>query len=402
MGKFTNTTYVNTIDSLVDATKSKLNNPYYIFSDQKPTKVTYYSQNIERSTLDEASGLYGSHVGKDSPFQFNKIIDFILYGLDKISAEYDVGEYGTEANTISGGAIVLPNTITPRPGDFFSIPYVKETLLFKVNGVTIDTLDTGANIYKIEYTLELTNAIDTIEKQVIKKFRFIAGNVGTDFKTIIEDCDYELIRTYESLVNDLINYFQTIFFDSKLQTFVYNHDGYHMYDPFLIEFLVRNGVLKYGDEYIYVSHATTVNKTFSMDYNKSFFRCLEDKDISELDNCKKYATADLITDPNSLFVTRMEYYYSVRYNDPSPFKTRFTVFDPDVIEHIKTGTYYEMGDTREVYNLWIAYFNNDTDFIRGGILNLIAKFHYMDNLAYFYIMPISIFIIEKYIEILAR
>ena len=57
MGKFTDTKYTNTIDSLVNATKSKLNNPYYKFNDRKPTKVTYYAQNKEMSTLDEASGL---------------------------------------------------------------------------------------------------------------------------------------------------------------------------------------------------------------------------------------------------------------------------------------------------------------------------------------------------------
>ena len=56
MGKFSDTRYVNTIDSLVNATKSKLENPYYQFADKKPTKVTYYSQNIEKSTLDESSG----------------------------------------------------------------------------------------------------------------------------------------------------------------------------------------------------------------------------------------------------------------------------------------------------------------------------------------------------------
>ena len=155
MGKFTNTSYTNTIDKLVDATKSKLNNPYYIFTDKKPTKVTYYAQNIEKSTLDEASGLYEAHVGDASAFRYNKIKDFIIYGIERITTDYDVSDFGTESAPISGDAVILPNTITPRPGDFFAISYVKETLLFKVNGVTSDTLDTGANFYKIEYAAEI-------------------------------------------------------------------------------------------------------------------------------------------------------------------------------------------------------------------------------------------------------
>ena len=240
MGKFSDTKYVKTIDSLVDATKDKIKNPYYIFSDKKPTKVTYYAQNIEKSTLDESSGLYGAHIGTDSPFKFNKIKNFLLYGLAKINVDYDVGEFGTESNAINGDCIILPNTITPRPGDFFSITYVKETILFKVNGVNYDTLDTGANIYSIEYSLDRTEDIDKIEDQVEKSFNFLVNNVGTDFKTVIQDCDYNIIDQLEALVENLIVQFSNIFFDPRLQTFIFNHDGWLMYDPFLIEFFKRN------------------------------------------------------------------------------------------------------------------------------------------------------------------
>lgn len=395
-GKFSDTKYINTVDKLVEATKEKLINPYYPFGDKKPTKVNYYSQNIEKSTLDEASGLYEAHIGKNSPFKFNKIINFMLYGIDRISTEYNVGDFGTESEAVSGEAIILPNTITPRPGDFFSIPYLKEVLLFKINGVTPDTLDTGANIYKVEYQLELTNSIDSIETQVEKKFNFIVGNVGTDFKTIVQDCDYNIINKLNALVDQLITYFENIFFDTRLQTFVYNYDGWYMYDPYLIEFLIRNKILNYGNDYIYVSHALTTRKTFAMDYTKTFFYALEhpEDDI----HCDIHATADLISDPNSLFMTRLEYYYEVRYRDSSLYKTRFDVIDPDIIDHIKSNIMYTKGDKNEYYNLWIAYFNNNKDFFKGDILSLIKQTDYMDNLSCFYSLAISIFIIEKYID----
>ena len=273
MGKFSDTKYIKTIDSLVDATKDKLNNPYYLFADRKPTKVTYYNQNVEKSTLDEASGLYGAHIGKDSPFKFNKINDFLLYGLGKITADYDVGEFGTESSNITGDCIILPNTIEPKPGDFFYISYIKENVLFKVTAVSADTLDTGANIYRLEYSLEHTNAIEQIESQVEKRFNFLVNNIGTDFKAIIQDCDYDIIEKLECLVESLIVYFNNIFFSPRLQTYVYNHDGWMMYDPFVIEFFIRNDVLKFGEEYQYVSHACSTNKTFGMDYTKTFFNC---------------------------------------------------------------------------------------------------------------------------------
>ena len=397
MGTFTDTKYIQTIDSLVDATKDKIRNPYYLFTDKKPTKVTYYAQNIESSTLDEASGLYGSHLGSDSPIKFNKISDFIIYGMSKINIGLDTSDFGTESGDITGDEVViLPNTIMPRPGDFFSIPYLNEDVLFKVTGVNEDTLDTGANIYVINYVLDKLDAIDRIESKVVNRFNFIVNNVGTDFKTIIRDCDYDLIGKLEGLVEELIIKFNNIFFDPKLQTFIVNFDGWLMYDPYLIEFLSRNSVLKFGSEFIYVSHAMSTNRTFSMDYMRSFFYCLENPDHAI--NCSAYATADLINDPNSLFAARLEDYYWIRHVDGSVFKTRIKVFDMDVIEHIANHEYYEKGNSKEAYNLWIAYFNKDKDRFNGELVNIIRSIDYMENMEYFYMLPITIFILEQYVN----
>ena len=401
MGKFTDTKYINTVDSLVDTTKSKLNNPYYIFSDRKPTKVVYFSQNIEKSTLDEASGLNEAYIGDGSPFKFNKINDFIIYGIERITIDYDAGDNGIEANPVNGEATILPNTITPRPGDYFGINYIKEKNLFKVISVSTDTLDNGANIYKLEYSLCSDGyTAERIEKQVDQCFDFVVTNSGTDFKTIILSTDYELIKTLEQLVQELIISFNNIFFNKYLQTFIYNHDGWNIYDPFMIEFFIRNKVLTFGSEYVFVSHATTISKTFGMDYNKTFFYALENPDKAL--NCSNLATADLITDPNSLFSTRLDDYYGVNYNDKAPYKTRFETISMDIIDHIKSNKLFDKGDISEIYNLWISYFNNNKDFIRGDILNLLKNVDYMDNLNCFYTLGISIFIIEQYIKMLSK
>lgn len=401
MGKFTDVKYSKTIDNLVNATKTKIDNPYYVFTNQSPTKVTYYAQNIEQSTLDEASGLYGAHLGKDSPFKFNKITDFLLYGIERINVDYEVGDYGTEANPIEGEAILLPNTITPRVGDFFYIDYVKEPILFKVVSVTTDTLDTGANIYKVNYTLSMTDAIEKIDAQVVKKFNFIVNNVGTDFKAIVQDCDFDLVEKLEGLVEDLITYFENIFFDSRLQTFVFNHDGWNMYDPYMIEFLLRNKIMHYGDKYVFIDHATAVHKTFAMDYSRSFFRSLEDRDPKKI-QVNFTATADMITDPNSLFYTRLEKYYSINHASKDLIKSRLETFDPEVIFAIKKNEYFEDSSDKKYYNLWIAYFNSDNDWIRDNLLDSIKAIDYMNNLEHFYALAISIFIIERYIEMLVK
>lgn len=401
MGKFTDTNYTNTVDKLISATKDAITNPYYMYSDKKPTAVTYYAQNIEKSTLDEASGLNEAHIGKGSPIKFNKIENFFLYGIDRIGTETDLGEYGIEVSSIEGDAIILPNTITPREGDFFSIKYVKEDILFRVNNAVFDTLDTGANIWRIEYKFDQSNAKEKLDKQVVKNFKFLVNNVGTDFKALIQDSDFDLVERIEGIIEGLITYFENIFFDSRLQTFVFNHDGWHMYDPFMIEFFIRNKVMNYGEEYLFVSHATSTNKTFGMDYRKTIFNMFETKDISRIKKVQHLATADLITDPNSLFVTRIEDYYSINYCDAMPYKTRFSVIPTDVLEHIEKNFPYSKGSKNEFYNLWIAYFNNEKDFVTSEFIDTaLENTNYMDNLSSFYGLAFSIYILERYIGIL--
>ena len=56
MGRFTNSNYTQVVNSLTSAIESKINNPYYKFSDKKPTTVIYYRINKEKSTLDPDSG----------------------------------------------------------------------------------------------------------------------------------------------------------------------------------------------------------------------------------------------------------------------------------------------------------------------------------------------------------
>lgn len=398
MGKFTNTKYNNTLNNLISASKDKLANPYYKFNDKKPTEVVYYSQNVERSTIDESSGLFQDHLGKDSAIKFNKINNFIVYGIDTINTQYDVGDFGLESSDISGEIIVLPNTIIPRPGDFFYIPYIKEDVLFKIISVTPDTLDNGNNIYKMEYKLTNTDSKENINDQTVKEFEFIVNNVGTDFKTVITSTDYKIIKILENLIDNLIIYFETLFFDDRLQTFVFTHNHCNFYDPFFIEFLIRNKVLIYGSEYIYVSHATYVDKVFPIDYMNSIYYILESCNKSNINKINVLATGDLITDPNSLFITRMDEYYKLRYSDNTPAKTKVQLIDRDVLDHIESNTYYEKDNDKELYNLWIAYFNNNKDFISNEYIDLLSKINRINSKENFYYIGISIFIIEKFIS----
>ena len=127
-GKFIKTEYRDDINSLVGGLKDIINNPYYKFNDKSGTFVRYFNQNKEASTLDEGSKLYYADIGEDSPIKYNIIEDMVVYGIDQIAISMENGDFGPEANEISGEAIILPNTITPYVGDYFDIVYTEEKL----------------------------------------------------------------------------------------------------------------------------------------------------------------------------------------------------------------------------------------------------------------------------------
>lgn len=397
-GKFINTTYGKTVDSLVKATKGVLNNPYYVYTDKKPTKVTYYKQNLEKSTLDQDSGLNYSHIGEQSPIKFNKIEGFYIYGIDRMPTTLDVGDFGLETEEISGQAIILPNTIAPTHGDFFTISYLKEDILFRVNGVNDDTLDNGSNVYQIDYKLERVEDIKKIESQVVGTYKCLVNNIGTDFKCVIEDSSYSLIEKLEGAMEDITQAY-LIFFDNKVQNFTYLYNGFHMYDPYMVEFMLRNKLMAYSENYIYVHHGASLPKTFGYDYTKTIYYLLENPEEKDSRKIYNMATAIGITDINSLLTTRQETYYQITYNDPNRINARIEIIPGEVLDRIKSGELYSDADPIEkrVYNLMIAYFKKDYDYIKGSLIDLIRQLDYTENKQFFYLIPINLFIMKSFI-----
>lgn len=398
MSKFINTQYKNTIDSLVEGLKKRLDNPYYLFTDKKASIVDYYNTNVEKTTLDESIKIPYSPLGKNSPKRFNLIKDAYLFGIERIMINLENGEYGLESNPIEGDAVVLPNTFIPYPDDYFSITYLNKKLLFRILEVSFDTLENGSNLYKINYRLDQTEE-DVIYKQIIEEYRMIVNNVGTKYNTVIKSTNYELIEHLEIILSSLKKYYKNLFFDKKVQTFIFSMNNSLLYDPFLIEFIIRNNILA-GDEYLYISHQTFVPVTFAIDYDKTFFKSIELGDKNKITS-RLSSISEMITDSNSLLSTRIEYYYKIIYTDtPEYLNTKIDNFDLDMIEKIKNNEYYELNDKKRMYNIIISYFNNGK--IDKEIIEILESIDYNSNITIFYSIPIIIYIIEYYIKNLLK
>lgn len=395
MSKFINTQKKDTINSLVDSVKKRLNNPYYHNIDQKPTITTYYNQDIKKSTLDEGAKITYAHLGDNSSIKYNKINNFFIYGLDRINVNLEVNDFGLESDSIEGEAVILPDTITPYPNDYFSIKYTDKDILFKIVSVSFDTIENGSNLYKVQYKLDQTKD-DNIQSQISEEFEFLVNNTGTVFNPIIRSSDYKTIEELEIIVERLIKYYKSLFFNSRVQAFTFYHNGNYFYDPYLVEFLIRNKVLDKDDDFLYITHQTVIPATFSIDYDTTFFRYVEINDRNKF-TPKLSSQAKLIDNPLSILSSRLEDYFEIMYNyPPNTLRTTLNNFELELYNRIKLNKKYDTMNNNAYLNIMIKYFANE-DITRDDI-NLLDRIDYNSNIHLFYNVPIIIYIINKQIE----
>lgn len=374
MGKFINTQYIDTVDSLVKMNEDLIKNPFYLFNDKKGTKVKYYNINTEKTTLDPASKLAYTDLGDNSPIRFNIIHDLFLYQFIKAEINFDNGEFGLESSPIEGESYVLPNTIVPIAGDYFEVDHIHDsTWLFKVKDVDRDTLENGANVYKIGWVMDRTTHKDILDN-IVEEYQYLDVQEGTNVKAIVKLAKYDIAAVLDNTATTLRKYFLDLFYSDKIQTFTYKwYNEYNMYDPFAIEFAIRNRLLYDTDnKYIYIKHQCPISNTFAIDYNKTLYRAFEDRDKQALQFSNYQSTADYIDSAISIFHTRYEEYFALNYKTYyNEGNTAFTprgiipILDEDLVLHIVENKFYDKLEEKYM-NIFVKYFNNE-DIYRDDI-----------------------------------
>lgn len=419
-GRFVNTDRTGVLtqhsisNSIQTAVKNILNNPYYLFSDKRASKCTYYNLNSTMTTLDESTRGNFGEISPDSPLRYNKVSDFFIYGMSKIEPNLELGEYGVESSDIAGDAIILPYTVVPYPGDFFVLEQLGKQLLFKVTGVDPNTLDTGAIMYKVSYTLSSSDGIEDIESQVVKRLKFLIKNIGTNFASFIDEETYNDVSDLEAYSTMLKDYYISLFYDAKIQSFSFNYSnngtkggsmpnaygyneffGFKVYDPYLIEFLIRNKIIDGSTNYIYVQHQMIMPTTFPIDYDRTFFSSLEQRNIcahhgTYVGNFKKCEQKLSL-----LYAYPIDYYYMDYRNLNNKFYLINIFDDPEFADIIKGNK--QVDDMSWVMkNIIIKYFNQEE--INTEYLKKLKHIDYMQNKELFYLIPMVIFCIDKTIE----
>ena len=401
MGKFINTTYYDTVDTLVKMNEDLIQNPFYLYNNQgKGTKVTYYNINKEKSTLDPGSKLAYADLGSNSPIRFNVVYDFYLYNFIKAELNLENGEFGLEANPLEGESYVLPNTIVPTEGDYFEVDHINDsTWLFKVNNVERDTLDNGNNVYKIGWVLDRTTHIDIVDN-VVEEYKYVDTVEGTNLKSVVLLEKYDIAKDLDNLSMSLAEYFKDLFYKPNVQTFIYKwYNEYNMYDPYAIEFIIRNKLLSATEEYTYVQHQCPIPATFSLDYNRTIYRAFELRDVNRLEHSAFRSQADYIDSKVGMFHTRYEPYWSLNYKvlreENGPYNPRIVIpiVDEEFIEQI----ILEDLDNPDIpcYKKLIIKFFNGKDIYKDDLIDIDA-IDMEGNRETFYLLLMLIFVIDFY------
>jgi len=397
VGSFTNTKrYEDTVVSLTDGMKDRLKNPYYAFTDKKPIIVDYYNRHIHESTLDEASKLQEELIGRKSPAKYNLIKNTSLFGNGiRIEQSLEIGPVGLESSPIELEMYVLPDTFIPYQEDFLVIPHSGKNHLFKVTEVNPDTLENGANFYKINIKYWTELSIADINKQVVEDYEMVVNYVGTNYKSVIKSSEYDLIEKLDDVLYRLFNYYNSLFFKEKVQSYVcFKHEGAYFYDPYLFEFIIRNDVFKNTGTYVHIGQPIELPATFGFKYDKTFYRALEECNMKYFKS--NMTCGKLITQPFTLFTTRPEKYYYIEYEAPGFYDDQMTVIDPDLISAIMDNRIFDLEHNKAFYNTIVKYFNN-TD-ITSCDINTFETLNVLDSEYLYYAIPMVMYIIEKTIK----
>ena len=398
---FTNTEYRNTISSLTQAQQEKLQNPYYKFINQKPTVVTYWNINTKLSTLDEGTRTNYAQLGNKSPLRYNKVKNFVVYGLPQFNVNMGLGEFGVESSEISGEFLVLPNTIIPNVDDYFTIPYLTKTYIFRVNNVSISNLEAGQEYYICQFFLD--NSIDDYETylnsvNLAYEYNFEIANVGTNKTTLFTDAEQNAISVLEKLYDRFRTYYIELFYRENVDTFIYGYQDMWLYDPYLVEFCIRNELFSaYDSKYLFLYQAVHKSHTFIIEYDHTILKDIEERE-SQLHTNSLYAIP--VHDPDSMLIDRMEDYLQLSNNIQHSNSNPINQIHNTLFDMIQQNHSYDEEDSKNpklYWNIIINFMNNeDFQFTNEEIQSLLnMKMRYHKDL--FYEIPILMYIIKSYI-----
>jgi hypothetical protein len=356
-----------------------------------PTYIIYYQLNPEASTQDMSLENVHSLVGTNTPNKYKRIEDVVVYGVDAMDISNEITRRGLES-TISGEFIMLPDSIKPYPGDFFTFDYDGlRDHLFRIDNVQFDKAS-PKKFFRINFAIWKDNAeiiLGTLKEDgtysnISGDYVFNYQNIGGEDSAVVAKADATAAEKIKLLYDGYIDKFANLFYHEDMDIFVYK--GYELnfpsnvWSPYLQKFIHDNQLMnKYKKEILIEFYVNDVdertNPAIFSDraYRESIFRKLEvqDSNLSLENSFVGVSNYDLKLTRNLPFFHSTESYRVLRlFNDGKP------VFTADVINFLHQDFYEIFLSLDNKYKLSIA------DLTDNDKLELIEEgkvFYTLDN-----------------------
>lgn len=271
--------------------ESRLNSQYSRFLDRSPTFTTYYRINNIETTTDRGYLNVERILGNNSPVKFNEVSRLPLYGIDQIVLDLSLEDHGLDTS-YEGSAILLPNTVVPRPNDFFIIDHLGSSIVFMVTNIAFDTIRSN-NFYRIEYKIRAVDDGEThgeLKNQTTDKLICYHENIGTEDKVLVRSVDADIIAKLNKLTTEIANYYKMLFYNNRYNSFLFNSpNGFKYYDRVLTKFINKNRLFSNRKGYDTVLLADEDQAvTTELEYHNSIFRAVDKRDHTQVKDITAY------------------------------------------------------------------------------------------------------------------
>ena len=371
--------------------EEKLNSQYTRFLERPPAFVTYYSINNVESMADNGFQNVERIIGSNSPIRFNKVEHFPVYGLDRIMLNLEDDEEGL-TTSYDSELIILPNTITPVPNDFFIINHVQTPVLFMVTEVSLDTIKSN-NYYKIGFTMKSLNpeGLEKIENQVVDDFQCVFKNIGTEDKCLIRSDDYIKINNFMKKFDEISDKFFMLYYDEPSNSLLYQDTYCKLYDAYLTEFITKNKILQNPHDYKTITLANEdYSRLFPIRYEKSIYRSIEKKSKERLPNEVTFIRLPIDSGESVFVLRRIRNVMSINFGDEHQYHSQTcvgeTYLEPYLLKAIKDNDLNDYRSPDEILGVMPLNDSEDIDsgFTRYPLINpiyriIVKYFNNVDN-----------------------
>lgn len=378
--------------------EQKLKSPIRRFIDKSFVPVRYWHVKSKDTTVDKGYGDVAEILGKDSPIKFQLIENLPLYGLDQMILQLNTSDQGLDSS-FESEATIMEGTIRPLENDYFMIPHLKDSYIFRVTAVDYDMVASDQS-YKISFVLEYIDneKVEDLKTQTKNEFTCVMENIGTDERCIIEKSDHELLEKIDTMYNEIVNTFLTFYYNERYNCLLADfEDGKKLYDPFMSDFIMEHQLFRKKnsiDNLVLTEQFGDAKRKIK--YQKSIYRFFETRKMDMLTEFP-YTTFYGRTNEQTAFYRWLDNSVMVvdipRQMDPV---NHYHIMDGEFVDVIRLN-----GPTHTVYQKLIKQFARKEDMTIHDIdLSLSEEILSLDeaNLEVYFYVPIILYIIKTIVS----